>query len=429
MGDAIIPGDWAGEYCKFAVCWPNSPQWLAVLRGALSIPQEGRFWDEQSGQVTEAQGIVEETFDYNFRNWEVVMACGDSGIENALLAIATALQSAGTGGDCGGGDVRCFSTSNFQVQNIIDLGDGDRWPVYGSVPGAVLPETGFPGGYTDLTAYDADKCAKATKLAIDFARTVRNFGEIEWGLTAVTAVAVLACLVGIITVPEVVLPTLMWILLSGLSISAACTGLANWLDEHQSDVICALYEGETVDGVISAMSVLLSIAIAAIAVEGAVAVALKQLALLLLSTDTVNLLFTDKAKELYPAADCSSCEEGGVADLEWEIGSGDLSLNGEVRTLYSGVNPGNGLSYIRITNNSADPCCEFYLEQGEWTGERPRWDMMQYDCESSLIWETSWFFGTSPLSANIYGNNEYPGMVSMGADEPFTLDVILDVPH
>jgi hypothetical protein len=414
MGDAIIPDDWLGEYCRFAVCWPNSPKWLGVLRGVLSIPQEGRFWEEASGTITEAQDIIEETFDYNFRNEEVIMACGDESIANALLAIATAMQGSVSGGNQSGCEVRCYSTSDFQVQTIVDLGDGDNFPIYGKEPIVDYPHASVPEGYDDIDQYLADKCAKSNKLVTDFITTIRNFGEIEWGLNAVTAVAILACLAGVITVPEVVLPTLMWILLSGLSISTACTGLANYLDANYQDVVCAIYEAEGVDAVISAVSALLTIAIATLSLEGSVAIALKQLAMLLLSSDNLNWLFTSKAKELYPSADCSDCDSpievlqiydsaGAWVNTGWNWGeevefNPVVQSNGyyylQVRIAFAGIiSPGNYHLNVTAINNADNGSCG---SQGSATGN--------YDSAEFGGSQIGWVFGcTNSFAPSLTG--------------------------
>lgn len=357
MGDARIPDDWLGGYCHFSVCWPNSPQWLAVLRGTLSIPQEGRFWDETSGEITVAQDVIEETFDYNFRNEVVIMACNDD-VASALQAIAVALTVGGSGGSSG--NQACYNRQTMDLQSILNVGGGEVVQIYGSEPVTVLPEAGFPDGYSDLEQYEADKCAKANKLVVDFAATMRNMGNVEWGLSAVTAVAILGCLVGIITVPEVVIPTLVWILLSGVTLTTACLALATWVEDNRQTVVCMLYETDGTEALISVFSDIMSVAIAAIAVEGAVALALKQLAMLLLSTDTVNQIFTSKAKEIYPDADCSSCDEEGFDRIEIPAAAGGWEAHsvawGEEVTIEFNALTSSGFYYaeMRIVNPSSD---------------------------------------------------------------------------
>lgn len=433
-----IPNDWNGEDCKcWAVMWPDSPQWKAVLNGLIMSPSRGRFWDETTGNIKDTQASFLPFYDDNFILSEVIMSC-NNGVSEALIEmaasfnnIATAIAQQGTNttigtGSCG--NQNCYNSQTMNLQSLIDLGELGIAQVYGSQPGAILPESGFPEGYDTQEEYNADKCAKATKLVNDLAAVLRNMGNIEWGVSAVTAVAIVGCMVGVITVPEVTIPVLVWILLSGVSLTTAFLALATWFEENREYCVCLLYETDGVDSVISVFSFILTVALTALALEGAVALAIRQIVILLLSTDTLNFLFTERAKQIYPAADCSGCS-GCVPELSFEFGSGDLTLDGSTRTLTAELYPGNGLYYLRIVNASADPCCEVYFEQVSNTGDLPRWEMNEFKCDSAIVWEQDWFFGTAPTGSNVYGNFEYPGYISMGCANPFTVDVILDVAH
>lgn len=63
-----IPDDWQpdGEYVCVEIRWPNSPLWIAILTGFLSLPAYGYFWDERSGTITDVQQIGRAIFDLNF---------------------------------------------------------------------------------------------------------------------------------------------------------------------------------------------------------------------------------------------------------------------------------------------------------------------------------------------------------------------------
>jgi hypothetical protein len=53
-----IPDDWAGEeWACFIVEWPNSVQWLALLRGFMTAASRGRFWDPKTGSILDAQEV------------------------------------------------------------------------------------------------------------------------------------------------------------------------------------------------------------------------------------------------------------------------------------------------------------------------------------------------------------------------------------
>lgn len=56
-----IPTDWDNETWELKlVCWPKSNQWQGIFNGILSIPVRGRFWDERTGTITDAQNIGRE---------------------------------------------------------------------------------------------------------------------------------------------------------------------------------------------------------------------------------------------------------------------------------------------------------------------------------------------------------------------------------
>jgi len=65
MGLAVIPSDWTDEYIELCVKWPNSPEWLAILRGQLNSPNDTDFWDPFTGDPEDPKIAIEETIDQN----------------------------------------------------------------------------------------------------------------------------------------------------------------------------------------------------------------------------------------------------------------------------------------------------------------------------------------------------------------------------
>lgn len=58
MPQIPIPDDWAGaDWTCQIIEWPDSEQWLALLRGFMSTAARGRFWDARTGTITDAQAI------------------------------------------------------------------------------------------------------------------------------------------------------------------------------------------------------------------------------------------------------------------------------------------------------------------------------------------------------------------------------------
>lgn len=317
MAQMPIPDDWDGEtFCRWAVCWPNSVKWLSILDGLLTQPTRGRFWDASTGNIKNTQASFIPAYDENFILGEVIMACNDNGIAEALNAIATALASntnsaTATANCSGGGSCGCnINNSNdvdISIGSTITLTDGSKWPIYSDGPIPTIPESGFPDGYTDEPEYDADKCAKANKIISDLIVTLQNFAVLNLATGAIGAAVVLACLVGVITVPYVTIPLLLWAMVGSVGMTTAAGLMANYINDNREDFVCILYQENNLETMIGLLADLLDVAVAAIAVEGAVAIAIKSVVLWLLNGNTLGILLTSDSKLLFPEADCSGC--------------------------------------------------------------------------------------------------------------------------
>lgn len=67
-----IPNDWDGTSWRCVeILWPDSDLWLGILTGLLITPMKGRFWDERTGVITDAQDIGRQIYDACFP----LMAC------------------------------------------------------------------------------------------------------------------------------------------------------------------------------------------------------------------------------------------------------------------------------------------------------------------------------------------------------------------
>jgi hypothetical protein len=81
-----IPNDWPGtDWACLILEWPNSPQWLGILRGLVTTPARGRFWDGSTGNILDTQAIGLEIEERN-----PVAAC--DAIVDALNEIADAVE-------------------------------------------------------------------------------------------------------------------------------------------------------------------------------------------------------------------------------------------------------------------------------------------------------------------------------------------------
>ena len=82
-----IPTDWDGnDWACVIIEWPNSPQFLGILRGLITTPLRGWFWDEKTGSIIDAQIIGREIEERN-----PVSSCDE--IVAALVAIQQAVEN------------------------------------------------------------------------------------------------------------------------------------------------------------------------------------------------------------------------------------------------------------------------------------------------------------------------------------------------
>lgn len=302
MGQGVIPDDWTNEYCRYSVCWPNSPQWLAVLRGVLTLPATGRFWDEHTGTITEAQAVIRETFDTNLHLQEVIMACGDQG----LTQIAAALRLIAANQGC------CVVNVNGGVQGSVSDGAGGTIPIIGSQPGASLDPGTFPEGYDNLDDYLLDKCRMANLITdglISTLQTLAGFDLLNMGgLAGLFALA----LFGVIVIPEVAIPVIVGALAVLAVAGSALIGAATYITDNREQFVCALYQGDSADAIIATLADLFDELIAFLEVSTPIGIALKSVLIVLIGPDTVNRLFTHLAGVGYPDADCSACGEFSI---------------------------------------------------------------------------------------------------------------------
>lgn len=79
-----IPNDWNGtDWECFIIEWPYSEQWVGILRGLITTPLRGRFWDGKTGSIIAAQGTGQEIEERN-----PVTVCTEMVIELRRIAVA-----------------------------------------------------------------------------------------------------------------------------------------------------------------------------------------------------------------------------------------------------------------------------------------------------------------------------------------------------
>lgn len=324
MGQGTIPSDWTGEYCRYAVCWPNSEQWLAVLRGVLTLPGRGRFWDEHTGSILEAQSVIRETFDNNLHLAEVLMSCNDVELIAAFSDIATAIRYAADrdfakptccdDGSTVGGNGGLAGSATQPVGGTVV-------PIYGIQPPATLPPGAFfPPGFESATEWDQHKCSIAN-LIFDGVMYTLNFLS-SLTITNVSALAGLigAGIAGILVFPPVAIAIMAGAVLALLGFLGMFLEIRNEMITKRDEFICAMYEAESVEGAISVLADLMDVVIALVTTVTPLAAAIKTVLLLLFNGDALNQLFDVTADYAYPGAECSACVE--CEDFYWTFPTG-----------------------------------------------------------------------------------------------------------
>lgn len=241
MGDVVIPDDWDGEYCCYSVRWPNSFRWLAVLNGLIDLAGSGYYWNEETGDVTETIEIVRETFDYNFKNYGVIMACTDD-IANALLEIANALREQSTNSCCGGiggtnGGSGGAGMEPTTPSETVDDEDSHEGPP--------------PDGYDSWEEFDELKCNWATYVVNQMIVDVATMSVVTIGTSSATGLATILVTLLVTPVGWVILLEIAVIMIAATLEAGFYSWITSNLEDNFNDYVCALVEGTTVDGSIS----------------------------------------------------------------------------------------------------------------------------------------------------------------------------------
>jgi len=380
-----IPQDWDGtSWCRWSVCWPDSEGWSGFLRGLLTLPQRGWTWDERSGSILDVQAIGREITAQNLPLVGVVMSCNDTTLADSFNNIAAAIQllaNRQVGGGC------CESpeiTVNNSIQNFLNPGGGGSLiPVYGSSPPAAVPIGEFPAGYADYAAYDADKCRKANTMVTAMIASLRAFAAFEMaqfsGLTALTIMAI----VGVLVVQPYLIPVLIAGLIGlGLAINVL-DAAADDMVANYDDWVCALYTGNNVNGIITAIADLLDILVAAIGVTGVVGVFIKTIVLVLLNTDNLNKLFSDAPIVSMGPTDCAGC-------AWWVCEVGTVLASDATSVTVEGVDPGDFDFLTAVSYSDEETLGHLSAEVTGWIApsDHPEfsssWDTRESACGAGL---------------------------------------------
>jgi hypothetical protein len=252
----------------------------------------------------------------------VIMSCNDTLLADAFNNIAVAISNMGSQTSQG----QCCGTIQNVVNNSLQgfvpaLGDGSPIPVYGSVPPLSLPVSGIPDGFETIEEYQVNKCALAHQTIDGVAATLRGLGAITVFNIITLGGLVLVALASSIAFPPAAIPALlaaMLLLTGGLAVLVT---MGDLITEHRDELICVLYESDTVELMIQGVEAIMVTLVALLPVSGALALVVKSITMMFFNTDTLNGLMSNVAALGYPDADCSMC---GCARLQIDLTSGSF---------------------------------------------------------------------------------------------------------
>lgn len=144
-----IPDDFDDQWQCIEIQWPSSVGWLALLMGALSQYARGRFWDERTGTIKDAQAIGREIWERN----TPLISCDGSGGENFNTA-SKLFSVLFSDCDCEGEDMSCAPCIKWVNGVLYVLSCGEWMAVSGddgSSPMVVDTETGEVVDVSDPT--------------------------------------------------------------------------------------------------------------------------------------------------------------------------------------------------------------------------------------------------------------------------------------
>lgn len=258
-----------------------------------------------------------------------------SGLTFPASTITQTNENNCSGGGCDGGGITgvITPTTPSWYQGSVEQPSGEIVPIFGTDPPmSVEPET-WPEGYTSREEYELDKCQLANGIIDGLIQTLHNFSLFGvWNAAALVGLLITA-VVGLILLPPAGL-ALIGMMVGVLSVNITILELAaNHISENRQEWVCALYESDTVEEMISVLADLIDAMIALVPTLGPYGTAVKTIVLTLMNGDTLNQLMKKTAHIQYPDADCSTC--GNEATL-WEFVE---DIEGWVWSMVSGTMP------------------------------------------------------------------------------------------
>jgi len=407
FGQGVIPQDWTGDYCCYNVQWPNSPEWLAVLRGVLTMPAQGRFWDRNTGVIKEAQLVILETFDTNLHLQEVIMACNDP----ALAQIASALmlmaqnQAAILAQGCGGCNERTGSGGAGTSQP----------PPSDIVPGN--PETDPPPeGFETWADYFNYKCAVAHYIVDTLESDLGNMVLLNIaGITPeVLAAAIAIAIATPIPYDDILAVAALIITIADIIVVSTALDLVNTNEEY---LICELYNSTNASDAVNDFLTLFNELADDASIDPVETFVIKALMDYMIDVSVTNKLYTKDTTRLWSIEEgaCDGC--GSCVEIYLNTGTlEELTISSENIGLYNYISVN-----FRFDAGLNDYCPDTLAPSISF-------DLSGYTPSPNVIGETSLQI-YDRLGNLIYVSNSSPtgefctGIINFYSDTPFTVSL------
>lgn len=403
-----IPWDWDGEDWKcWAIEWPNSPLWNAILEGFVTTPMKGRFWDERTGSVQAAQEIGREIDRRNHPNEEVLMACNDEilTVFEGILAQLTALANK----EC------CPQTGTGSGSRGTG---GTQQPINPYTDDGELPPSGWPQDETGYGQYKTHKCNAAQDLIDNLQYDLTGLSGLSYA--AQTPVGLVGVLITVLLTPvpyDDLVALAGFLIFTGYNYTLLAE-MAAQIEGAEDEIRCILYNSSSAaDAETNLITKLEELADAAFTLE-ADAAWVVEVCSYMVTNDALNLIFANVPTNT-TGADCTSCGTGLVFDICGE----------------QYYNPGDTIEAVQDCGNNYG-CYGVYvalnMQDGEFVGPAA---MIEFDVVSGSITACTgrglpetWFYSTqgevliSDLTAQ--DPNQCAGYVFILSDVPFSVQIV-----
>jgi len=339
-----IPSDWDGvSFCRYAVCWPDSEEWKAVLYGLVEMPNQGRFWDFHTGNFLLLRNQFREAYDYNFNLKEVIMACGDTGLADIAIAI----------NNVAGAMNAQASASAYSSAQCCDRrgsqGAGTSAPPFNPTTPGVPNVDPPPDGFETWEEFLSDKCAIAWSIVETLQSDLGQLAITNLGnITATTLATILAVTLST-PIPFDDMVALAAFLLAIAAEIVIATALSI-LNDNLGQLACELYQGDNSNDSRNRFLSTYGDLVDAANVDAVEGFAIKTLVGYMLTSAATNRLYVKDTSVSYPARDCSGCAECFENTWDdWTIITGtNAVIDGGMITLDSELVTPPGYHYVDL---------------------------------------------------------------------------------